>query len=308
MPIRKFRHGISARPVRVWPQARSLADSSERGLAEEPRGPNQDVLPHVSEEAAATGDITGEGGPELDQGTPVQEILKRDPEGQEKAPRVIQEDISPSKEENTASSRFADGAVDDTEVVTQGVKFGMPELPLPSTSHLKHRYDPVVNQVTKLLMRDGKLSVAQTNMALILSHLRTSSPPAVSPARPLLPGAPPASHLPLNPVLYLTLAIDSVAPLLRIRTQKGAAGGGMALQIPIPLRARQRRRKAVEWILDAADKKKSRGSGKGQFAQRVAEEIVAVVEGKSGVWERRGGVHKLAVSARANLNYASRRR
>ena len=37
-------------------------------------GPNQDQLPHVSEEAAATGKITGEGGPEIEQGTPVQEV------------------------------------------------------------------------------------------------------------------------------------------------------------------------------------------------------------------------------------------
>lgn len=37
-------------------------------------GPNQDQLPHVSEEAAATGKITGEGGPEVEQGTPVQEV------------------------------------------------------------------------------------------------------------------------------------------------------------------------------------------------------------------------------------------
>jgi hypothetical protein len=37
-------------------------------------GPNQNQLPHVSEEAAAIGKITGEGGPELEQGTPVQEV------------------------------------------------------------------------------------------------------------------------------------------------------------------------------------------------------------------------------------------
>ena len=138
-------------------------------------------------------------------------------------------------------------------------------------------------------------------MAMILNHLRTASPPAVNPSRPLIPGAPPASHLPLNPILYLTLAIDSVAPLLRIRSQKGAAGGGVALQIPIPLGLRQRRRQAVLWILDAASKRRTQGSGRGGFAQKVAEELVSIVEGRSGVWERRGGVHKLGVSARSNL-------
>jgi small subunit ribosomal protein S7 len=57
------------------------------------------------------------------------------------------------------------------------------------------------------------------------------------------------------------------------------------------------------WILAAAQKKRSRGSGRGQFAQRVAEELISVVEGKSSAWERRTVVHKSGTSARANLNY-----
>lgn len=46
-------------------------------------------------------------------------------------------------------------------VETPGHKFGLPSLPLPSTSNLKHRYDPVVEQFTKLIMRHGKLGQAQ---------------------------------------------------------------------------------------------------------------------------------------------------
>lgn len=41
-----------------------------------------------------------------------------------------------------------------------GLKFGMPA-PLPKTENFKNRYDPVVDQFTKLLMQDGKLSRAQ---------------------------------------------------------------------------------------------------------------------------------------------------
>jgi small subunit ribosomal protein S7 len=138
-------------------------------------------------------------------------------------------------------------------------------------------------------------------MALILQHLRTSPIPTINPAKPLLPGAPPPSHLPLNPILYLTLAIDSVAPLMRIRAQKGAAGGGVALQIPVPLGQRQRRRAAVQWILAAASKRRNVGSGKGSFAQRIAQEMIAVVEGRSSIWDRRNAIHKLGVAARANI-------
>jgi len=145
-------------------------------------------------------------------------------------------------------------------------------------------------------------------MSLILNHLRTSPPPNASTTRPLLPTPTPYSHLPLDPISYLTLAIDSVAPLVRIRSQKGGAGGGVALQIPVPLGVKQRRRQAVQWILDVVAKKRSRGSGKAMFAQRFAEEIIGVVEGKSGVWERRQLAHKTGTGARANLNVRQRKR
>lgn len=104
----------------------------------------------------------------------------------------------------------------------------------------------------------------------------------------------------------MTVAIDSVAPLFRIRAVKGVIGGGMAMQVPVPLSTKQRRRQAFMWVLDAASKRKTRGSGRGGFAQKVAEEIIAVAEGRSGVWDRKGGVHKLGVAARANLNVRKR--
>jgi len=88
---------------------------------------------------------------------------------------------------------------------------------------------------------------------------------------------------------------------MRIRSQKGAAGGGAALQIPVPLSQRQRRRASIEWIIGAASKKKNLGSGKSNFAQRIAQELIAVVQGTSSILERRNAIHKLGVAARANI-------
>jgi small subunit ribosomal protein S7 len=48
-----------------------------------------------------------------------------------------------------------------TVPVTPGLKFEMPSLPLPKDGHMKHRHDPVVDQVTNLIMRHGKKSVAE---------------------------------------------------------------------------------------------------------------------------------------------------
>lgn len=106
----------------------------------------------------------------------------------------------------------------------------------------------------------------------------------------------PRSALPLHPVEYLTTIVDSVAPLIKIRQQRGIAGGGASLPIPVPLGIRQRRRTAIQWILAAADNRREV-----KLADRVARELLRVADGTSGVWERRAMVHKLGISARSNV-------
>ena len=98
------------------------------------------------------------------------QILQRDEESKEKAPEVIKEEMSDRNAADTTTfenllalgqmENIANGGTLE-DPVDLGHKFGIPELPLPSSSNLKHRYDPVVSQVTNLLMKDGKKSVAQ---------------------------------------------------------------------------------------------------------------------------------------------------
>ena len=260
-------------------------------------------------------------------------MLKRDEEAKDKAPAVLKPSVTSNGPKGSRSYSTTARVRQDVAMIPipgqslegEGHKFGLPTLPLPSRAHWKHREDSVVHQVTQLIMKDGKKSVAQRvgnvtafttlhglisvqNVTRILNHLRTARPPVINPDRPLLPNAPPPSYLPLDPIAYLTVAIDSVAPLLKIKSYRGLAGGGQALQIPVPLAVKQRRRAALKWILDSAEKKPFKGSGKGGFAQKVADELVAIVEGKSALWERRGTLHKLAVGARSNLGKLNARR
>ncbi|KAL5116400.1 hypothetical protein ACEQ8H_005748 [Pleosporales sp. CAS-2024a] len=298
-------------PFSPW-QCRPYSDARSSGAND--RSAKVDAKPedHVSQEAAKTAQIMGGEGPDLSRGTPVEDVVRGDKEAQEKLPKVMKDKLKAtgSRSYSTLTTQSGSGGPSMGPVhvpsasqpsPTPGLKFEMPSLPLPKDGHVKHRYDPLVEQFTNLLMRHGKKSIAQSHMARILQHLRTSPIPTINPARPLMPGAPPPSHLPLNPILYLTLAVDSVAPLMRIRSQRGAAGGGVALQIPVPLRVRQRRRTAIEWIMSNASKRRNVGSGKGSFAQRIAQELIAVVEGRSSVWDRRNALHKLGVAARANI-------
>jgi ribosomal protein S7 len=311
---------------RRWNSSKSEKKDELDGL----KGPTEDPLPHVSEEAAQMDKILHGGkyeaaaSPELEQGTPVAEILQRDKDALKHMPKVMQDQLkrsSGNRSFSTFTRRYQpdlqgqDVADPSAAVVANminqvnqevaelhpGLKFPAPES-LPKTENFRERYDSLLEQFTKLLMRDGKLSKAQKNMSFILDHLRTASPPQPHPKRPLLPG-PPGPQLPLNPVLYLTLIVDSVAPLIKIRQQKGIAGGGAAVQIPVPLMQRQRRRTAIRWIIDASDKRRD-----SSFAQRVAHELVAVAEGRSGVWDRREAVHKLGIAGRSNLGLVTQRR
>ena len=186
-----------------------------------------------------------------------------------------------------------------------GHKFPLPSRPMPHNANRSRRYEPIVEQLTGLLIIDGKKARAQRWMAAVLSTLRSSPAPTYS-SRPLLPGAPPASHLPLVPILYLTLAIDSVAPLAKIYSIRGAAGGGRALLMPAPLALRQRRRRAFKWILDVCHKRPA-PPGDDKYPVQIAQELIAIVEGRSTVWDKRTEVHKLATTSRINLNYRPRK-
>lgn len=86
-------------------------------------------------------------------------------------PKGLSSDSQIHEEANFVSSSINAEALGQLELVAHGLdpfeegspghKFGLPTLPVPERMHMKHRYEPVVAQVTKLLMRDGKLSKAQ---------------------------------------------------------------------------------------------------------------------------------------------------
>lgn len=69
---------IRTRPSIYSAQRAQFLSASRRAYADEsPKGPNKDVLGHVSEEAAELGEITGETKPDLGQGIPAQEVQSR---------------------------------------------------------------------------------------------------------------------------------------------------------------------------------------------------------------------------------------
>ncbi|KAH9849040.1 ribosomal protein S7 [Lenzites betulinus] len=139
--------------------------------------------------------------------------------------------------------------------------------------HIPPAEDPLLHLLTSLIMRHGKRQEAARATTKMLLHLHafTQAPP-----------------LPL-----LRQAVVTAQPFLRCRQFKRAA---KQFVFPMPLSERQRTRTALEWILDASDKK-----GGKHLPERLAREVVAVLKGDSTVLKKKEEVHKLAVLHRGNV-------
>ncbi|EER41853.1 30S ribosomal protein S7 [Histoplasma capsulatum H143] len=215
-------------------------------------------------------------------------ILKRDKDALKNAPKVLRDQLSSSSSSSSSGSRsFSTSARSRQVDMNQISSAGENDALIAAATEQKPVYKNA-HEAWKI-----ECSAEANGCNPPQPAFRPSA--NIDPSRPLLPG-PPSPQLPLNPILYLTLVVDSVAPLLRIKQQPGAAGGGRSLPIPLPLALRQRRRTAIKWIIDASEKRKDAA-----LANRVAQEIIAVAEGKSSVWDKRGVVHKQGTASRANI-------
>lgn len=135
----------------------------------------------------------GEKGPDLSQGTPIQEVVKGDKEAQEKLPKVMKDALkaseTPGSKRNfsTSAARRAeevssdavspmDGAIvasgtqsmttipEEEEAATTSLKLEDIVEPLPALrpeDSFNRRYPAIVDQLVGLLMQDGKKSLAQ---------------------------------------------------------------------------------------------------------------------------------------------------
>lgn len=150
------------------------------------------------------------------------------------------------------------------EQLAQVEKYAGKAVPLPN--------DPIIENVTNLIMRAGRKSQARSllSKALYIVYLKTRQ----------------------DPVKILHETLDKLAPLLN--TQVQMTGFAKSKVVPYPLTKRKRIRFAVKWILEGAEKKKSP-----DFSVRLAEEIISAYEGKSSGYDKKALMHKNAIAQRA---------
>ena len=139
---------------------------------------------------------------------------------------------------------------------------------------LPQRTDPVIQQCTNMIMRDGKKQRAERHIsrALYLAYLQTRQ----------------------DPVELLKKCLDDLAPLMVVKTF--STGVAKANVVPVPLSNRQRMRIAWKWIVDASSARAS-----SDFAVRLGEEIVAVSKGTGSAFDKRDQIHKTAIAHRAYI-------
>lgn len=156
--------------------------------------------------------------------------------------------------------------VPSEEQLAEVEKYSNKSVPLPN--------DPVIENFTNLIMRDGKKERAQIKFsrALYMVYLKTRRDPVE--------------------VLYETL--DKLGPLFQLKVKK--TGTAKNRMVPFPLNRRQRNRYAILWILEGAEKKKSL-----DFSVRLAEEIIGAYEGKSLGYDKKLQLHKNAITNRAYI-------
>ena len=135
---------VRAKPLNQLPPVRiSIAARAQRCFSDH----NSDTISRKSPDDLGALGLPAFGQTHTESAAPAQEL--------EKAPEV---------DENQAALDYLQlvaYGIHPLDPAVEGHKFGLPELPLPSEKHAKHRYDEIVDQVTRLIMKDGKLAKAQ---------------------------------------------------------------------------------------------------------------------------------------------------
>ena len=244
-------------------------------------------MPHVNEEVVAYDNILGgsKSPTEQDEGVPVGEILKKDPEALKNAPKVVKEGL----EKNEKQQELGDNVEGDATGASTNLNMVGVERPTASQVRLPYALpesDPVLSHLVGLIMKHGKKSQAQTRIQDTLTILQRA---AVTATSSTVDAGKAAFGDPLS---ALKEAIEKVSPLVKLIQRKQ---GSKNVPVPIPLNEKGRRRRAIQWMLESADKRSDRS-----FAARFAQEIAAVLDGTSSAFQKKDAVHRLALVNRAN--------
>jgi small subunit ribosomal protein S7 len=136
--------------------------------------------------------------------------------------------------------------------------------------HIPPAASPLLQFMTTLVMQHGEYAKAAKTVSRTLLHIYslTRSPPM--------------------PIVEKAVEIASPA----VRNRKMKHGGGKTVYVPQALNERQRTRRGLKWIITEAGKKGKPGK---TYAERMARQIIATVNGHEGTSKFKEELHRLAM-------------
>ncbi|EPX72670.1 ribosomal protein subunit S7 [Schizosaccharomyces octosporus yFS286] len=132
--------------------------------------------------------------------------------------------------------------------------------------------DPAVQHLVNMIMRDGKKTKAEKIVATALTIIQKEKGK--------------------NPVTLLRQALADISPIMKLITAKRFNKG---VEFPIPLKEKQRRRIAIKWLLDSSKSHNSK-----RLSERLAREILAILDTTSTCFKKRDHLHKMCLVNRGN--------
>ncbi|GAI03933.1 unnamed protein product [marine sediment metagenome] len=98
-----------------------------------------------------------------------------------------------------------------------------------------------------------------------------------------------------DPVEVLEQAIRDATPLLMVKPRRV---GGATYQIPVEVEKDRGRSLAMRWIITSA-----RARSRKSMAEKLASELVDIIQGQGATIKRRDNVHRMAEANRAFAHY-----
>ena len=131
-----------------------------------------------------------------------------------------------------------------------------------------------MSKMARLVMRDGKLSVAERILDDAVRIVKDNK---------------------LDPTSTLEAAVENASPVIETRSLKK---GGMSYQVPFPIPPNRQTSMGMKLIIASARKRSERGMG-----QRLAQEIMAASKNEGSAVAKRDDMHKVAQANRAYAAY-----
>lgn len=136
----------------------------------------------------------------------------------------------------------------------------------------------LISKLINHIMKDGRKSVAAKQVYNCLDII--------------------AEKTKVDPLEYLTTALENVKPELEIRSRRV---GGANYQVPMPVRADRKESLAIRWVLDASDARPNKTFH--SYAEKLAAELMEAHENQGGAMKKKFDTHKMAEANKAFAHF-----